>query len=140
MTEGARVAVRTETDWHYGELLSAPGEFPVKVRIDTTGKVRTLHRTTGKVVAVYRLVSKQEIADALGLDVGKPLILDLKGTREAADSLRVERPRIGKWMSVGTMPEVAGQFRAGPVFWRDDVETLRPGRVQRARAAARAAS
>lgn len=54
--------------------------------------------------------------------------LDLVGTREAADILGVERPRIGRWKSKGLMPDEAVDppVSAGPLWYRRDIESMRP--------------
>lgn len=53
-------------------------------------------------------------------------VYDLVGTAEAADILNVERPRIGRWMRAGTMPEPVVILAATPVWHRDDIEAMRP--------------
>lgn len=52
--------------------------------------------------------------------------LDLVGTAEAAAILGVERPRIGRWRRKGLMPELAAEVSATPLWFRDDIEGMRP--------------
>lgn len=51
--------------------------------------------------------------------------LDLVGTAEAADILGVERPRIGRWLKEGKMPDPVSVLRATPVWMRADIETMK---------------
>lgn len=50
----------------------------------------------------------------------------LVGTAEVAAILNVERPRVGRWRSLGHMlPPVVGETAAGPIWNRSDIEALR---------------
>lgn len=49
---------------------------------------------------------------------------DLVGTSEAAEILGVEKPRIGRWIHSGRMPEPVCRLNATPVWLRADVEAL----------------
>lgn len=51
--------------------------------------------------------------------------LDLVGTAEAADILRVERPRIGRWLKEEKMPEPVAVLAATPVWMRADIEAMK---------------
>ena len=50
--------------------------------------------------------------------------LDIVGTAEAAEMLQVERPRIGRWIKRGVMPQTAAQLQATPVWYRKDIERM----------------
>lgn len=52
--------------------------------------------------------------------------MDLVGTAEAADILGVERPRIGRWIQRGIMPDTVKKLQATPVWRRKDIEAMRP--------------
>jgi len=52
--------------------------------------------------------------------------LDVVGTAEVADMLKVERPRIGRWVRRGVMPPTAAMLAATPVWYRKDIERMRP--------------
>lgn len=51
--------------------------------------------------------------------------LDIVGTAEAAEILGVERPRIGRWIKRGVMPNTAAHLQATPVWHRRDIEKMR---------------
>jgi hypothetical protein len=51
---------------------------------------------------------------------------DLVGTAEAADILGVERPRIGRWIQRGVMPDRVCDLAATPVWERKHIEKMRP--------------
>jgi hypothetical protein len=59
--------------------------------------------------------------------------LDLVGTAEAAQILRVERPRIGRWRRAGIIPEPVAQIAAGPVWFRSQIEAVVDERSRRRR-------
>jgi predicted DNA-binding transcriptional regulator AlpA len=50
---------------------------------------------------------------------------DLVGTREASEILGVEKPRIGRYIKRGRMPEPVCELGATKVWLRQDVEALR---------------
>lgn len=50
---------------------------------------------------------------------------DLVGTAEAAELLGVERPRIGRWIGKGAMPQPVAKLGATPVWERADIEAMR---------------
>jgi predicted DNA-binding transcriptional regulator AlpA len=52
--------------------------------------------------------------------------LDLVGTAEVSALLGVERPRIGRWIHRGVMPQPVAHLAATPVWWREDVMVLKP--------------
>lgn len=58
---------------------------------------------------------------------------DLVGTAEAAEILRVERSRIGRWKKAGVMPEPVIELKATPVWRRSDIEAMLPEREKRRR-------
>jgi hypothetical protein len=47
------------------------------------------------------------------------------GTAEAAAMLGVERPRIGRWVSLGKLPPPIAELRATPVWLRSQIESKR---------------
>ena len=47
--------------------------------------------------------------------------LDIVGTAEVAELLGVERPRIGRWIKRGVMPNTAAELAATPVWHRKDI-------------------
>lgn len=49
----------------------------------------------------------------------------LVGTAEAAAMLNVERPRIGRWVSLGKLPPPIAELRATPVWLRSQIESKR---------------
>lgn len=49
----------------------------------------------------------------------------LVGTAEAAAILNVERPRIGRWVSLGKLPGPIAILRSTPVWIRSDIEDRR---------------
>jgi hypothetical protein len=49
----------------------------------------------------------------------------LVGSKEAAELLGVERPRIGRLQRQGVMPEPLFELAAGPVWLRSQVESVR---------------
>lgn len=49
----------------------------------------------------------------------------LVGTAEAAAMLGVERPRIGRWVSLGKLPQPLAVLRATPVWFREDIQAKR---------------
>ena len=51
---------------------------------------------------------------------------ELLGTAEVAELLHVERPRIGRWLALGKMPEPIARLRAGPIWWRSQIEAFAP--------------
>jgi len=60
--------------------------------------------------------------------------LDLVGVREAAeDVLDFQADRIGAWRREGVMPKPITRLRAGPLWWRPDIEALKPQRERRRR-------
>lgn len=50
----------------------------------------------------------------------------LVGTAEAADILGVERPRIGRWLDKGKMPEPLTRLASGPVWDKRDIVAFKP--------------
>jgi hypothetical protein len=50
----------------------------------------------------------------------------LVGTAEAAAILGVERPRIGRWIALGKLPEPVARLAATPVWLRTQIEDMRP--------------
>jgi len=52
--------------------------------------------------------------------------LDILGTSEVSKVLGVERPRIGRWIKRGVMPPTAARLDATPVWYRRDIEKMRP--------------
>lgn len=50
---------------------------------------------------------------------------ELVGTREAAEILGVEKPRIGRYIKRGRMPTPVAELGATKVWRREDVEALR---------------
>jgi hypothetical protein len=59
--------------------------------------------------------------------------LDLVGTAEAAELLDVERPRIGRWVKSGVMPEPVARLASGPVWLKKDVLGISKEREKRRR-------
>lgn len=59
----------------------------------------------------------------------------LVGTAEAAAILGVERPRIGRWIGKGVMPQPVAKVGATPLWLREDVEAMRKEVAKRRRAA-----
>lgn len=57
--------------------------------------------------------------------------LDLVSTREAAELLGVDRSQIGRWRRKTGFPEPCAELRAGPLWWRADVEAFSPPRGRR---------
>ena len=70
----------------------------------------------GTVVAVGKRVA---------IEITGETRLGLVGTAEAAELLNVERPRIGRWVGKGQMPEPVQILRASPVWRRSDIEAMR---------------
>lgn len=50
----------------------------------------------------------------------------LAGTAEAAELLGVERPRIGRWIKRGVMPDPVDELAATPVWTRKQIEAMVP--------------
>ncbi len=63
-----------------------------------------------------------QLIQAIG--ASRRLELDLVGTREAAELLKVERTRIGRYIKSGRMPAMLVKLKATPVWRTEDVEVL----------------
>jgi len=50
----------------------------------------------------------------------------LVGTAEAAAILRIERPRIAKWIRAGIIPEPIIRLESGPIWLRSQIESALP--------------
>jgi predicted DNA-binding transcriptional regulator AlpA len=68
----------------------------------------------------------------MGNQEGAPRLV---GTSEAAELLGVEKPRIGRYIKNGRMPEPVCKLSATPIWRAEDIEAMRdgedPGRVRR---------
>jgi hypothetical protein len=64
---------------------------------------------------------------------GRRKKLDLVGTAEAAEILGVERPRIGRWKKAKVLPEPVAELAAGPVWFREQIESVQEERDRRRR-------
>jgi hypothetical protein len=77
----------------------------------------------------------EQVRDGVSIEEIRTFSLALVGTAEAAeDILDMKRDRIGVWLDKGWMPPPLDRIRAGPLWWRPDVEKLRPERERRRRA------
>jgi predicted site-specific integrase-resolvase len=63
----------------------------------------------------------------------KPRIPELVGTAEAAEILDVERPRIGRWLRAGLMPDPVQRVAATPLWTRKQIEDMKGDRESRRR-------
>lgn len=69
-------------------------------------------------------------ADSDALFTAEPL--ELVSTREAAELLNVDRSQIGRWRRRDAgFPEPCAELRAGPLWWKDDVQSFSPPRGRR---------
>lgn len=59
--------------------------------------------------------------------------IDVVGTAEAAEILKVERPRIGRWRKQGKMPAPVAELAATPVWYRKQIESMVDDRESRRR-------
>ena len=53
-------------------------------------------------------------------------VLDLLGTKEAAEALGVDRSRIGRYQRAGKMPTPVAQVGAAKLWTREQIESIRP--------------
>lgn len=93
------------------------------VRVSTLTAHLPADEKRGKQITEQYLLDHVD-ADPEGFDDGEVSGV-LVGTAEVAAMLGVERPRVGRWTSLGRMPPPVGRLRAGPVWLRWQIEAMR---------------
>lgn len=107
-------------------------------KVQVTTMLRMIEQDEKETRAQQEKKSERQ-ARAAQNGVEQPTKLDLVGTREAAEILGVERPRIGRWLKTGVMPEPVARTKSGPVWFRSQITGMRGERKRRRRKKAAAA-
>lgn len=77
--------------------------------------------------------TEQAVSKAVLEEISAVRGMGLVGTAEAARMLGVERPRIGRWLKSGLMPEPAVKTAATPLWTTAQIESIQGEREKRRR-------